>query len=274
MNKLILQLLCCTVHFCYAQATKLADTTLLQPVEITAVRAQDKTPIAKTNLGKQEIEKQNTGMDLPFIFNHTASITVSSDAGNGIGYTYLRIRGSDASRINVTLNGIPFNDAESQGTFFVDMPDIASSASQIQIQRGVGTSANGTGAFGGSININTNEPVLKSGLEFNNNAGSYHSIKNTLVLHSGLFKKHFTADGRISHVKSDGYIERASSRLHSAMISLTYLNPKNSIRFNFISGKEKTYQAWNGLSEELLHINRRYNSSGTEKTGSLPKRNR
>ena len=265
MNKLILLLLCCTVHFCYAQATKLADTTLLQPVEITAVRAQDKTPIAKTNLGKQEIEKQNTGMDLPFIFNHTPSVTVSSDAGNGIGYTYLRIRGSDASRINVTLNGIPFNDAESQGTFFVDMPDIASSASQIQIQRGVGTSANGTGAFGGSININTNEPVLKSGLEFNNNAGSYHSIKNTLVLHSGLFKKHFTADGRISHVRSDGYIERASSRLHSAMISLTYLNPKNSIRFNFISGKEKTYQAWNGLSEELLHINRRYNSSGTEK---------
>lgn len=274
MNKLILQLLCCTVHFCYAQATKLADTTLLQPVEITAVRAQDKTPIAKTNLGKQEIEKQNTGMDLPFIFNHTASITVSSDAGNGIGYTYLRIRGSDASRINVTLNGIPFNDAESQGTFFVDMPDIASSASQIQIQRGVGTSANGTGAFGGSININTNEPVLKSGLEFNNNAGSYHSIKNTLVLHSGLFKKHFTADGRISHVRSDGYIERASSRLHSAMISLAYLNPKNSIRFNFISGKEKHTRPGMAYQKNCCISTGDTIVPEQKKTGSLPKRNR
>lgn len=263
--KWILLIVCCSINICLAQNPKLTDTTLLQPVEISAVRAQDKSPIAKTNLSKTEIEKRNTGLDLPFLINQTASVTVSSDAGNGIGYTYLRIRGSDASRVNITLNGIPFNDAESQGSFFVDMPDIASSSSQIQIQRGVGSSTNGTGAFGGSININTNEPVLKQAWEFNNAAGSYNSFKNTLVFHSGLFKKHFTADARLSHIRSDGYIERASSRLQSGMVSLAYLTQKNNIRFNFIHGKESTYQAWNGIDEEMLKINRRYNSSGTEK---------
>ena len=133
------------------------DTTLLQPVEINAVRAQDKTPFAKTNLGRAEIEKNNIGQDLPFILNQVPSVVVNSDAGNGMGYTNIRLRGSDASRLNVTRNGVPFNDAESQGTFFVDRPDIASSAGSIQVQRGVGTSTNGAGAFGGSIHVNTNE---------------------------------------------------------------------------------------------------------------------
>lgn len=264
MYKLILPLLCVISSPCFAQTTNLTDTALLQPVEISAVKALDKAPTAKTNMAKKEIALWNTGRDLPFLFNQTPSVTINSDAGNGIGYSNMRIRGSDASRINVTLNGIPFNDAESQGTFFVDMPDIASSASQIQIQRGVGTSANGTGAFGGSININTNEPVLEKGLELNNAAGSYHSFKNTLILHSGLFNKYFTADLRLSHIKSDGYIDRASSRLQSAFLSLAYNSAKNSLRFNFISGKEKTYQAWNGIEEALLKTNRRYNSSGTE----------
>src|SRR6476469_655760 len=148
------------------------DTLLLQPIEIKAVRASDKAPFSKTNLSAKEIANNNLGQDLPFILNQTPSVVVNSDAGNGIGYTGLRIRGSDASRINVTLNGIPYNDAESQGTFFVDLPDIASSAGSIQIQRGVGTSSNGAGAFGATINLSTNEVNKKFYASTNNSYGS------------------------------------------------------------------------------------------------------
>jgi iron complex outermembrane receptor protein len=166
-------------------------------------------------------------------------VTVNADAGNGIGYTGIRIRGSDASRINVTVNGIPYNDAESQGTFFVDLPDIAASASNIQVQRGVGTSSNGVGAFGGSININTNDINTKRGIEFMNNSGSYNSFRNTLLLNSGLLAKHFTVDARFSQIRSNGYIDRASSRLKSFFTSAAYIDSKNSIRLNIFSGKEK-----------------------------------
>ncbi|RYF83155.1 MAG: TonB-dependent receptor, partial [Chitinophagaceae bacterium] len=229
-----------------SQPTTWTDSSFLQPVEVTAVRAADKTPVAKTNLSRQEIAEKNIGQDLPFILNHTPSVVVSADAGNGIGYTGIRIRGSDASRINITLNGIPYNDAESQGTFLVNIPDIASSASSIQVQRGVGTSTNGAGSFGGSINLSTNEVITKKGLEFNNTAGSFHSFKNSLLLNSGIFAKHFTADARLSSIRSDGYIDRASSRLQSLYLSTAYVASKQSLRFNFITGKEKTYQAWNG----------------------------
>ncbi|MFT3911008.1 MAG: TonB-dependent receptor [Ferruginibacter sp.] len=241
------------------------DTTLLQPVEINAVRAKDKTPVAKTTLSAEEIKKNNIGQDLPFILNQTPSVVVNSDAGNGIGYTGIRIRGSDASRINVTLNGIPYNDAESQGTFFVDLPDIASSASNIQVQRGVGTSSNGAAAFGGSINVATNEIITKRSLEFTSNAGSYNSFRNSLMLHSGLLAKHFTIDVRLSHIRSDGYIERASSRLRSFFTSAAYIDKKNSLRINIFSGKEKTYQAWYGIDSATLATHRRYNPAGTEK---------
>ncbi len=244
---------------------KPADTAYLQPVELNAVRASEKTPVAKTDLSKSVIDKNNMGQDLPFILNQTPSVIINSDAGNGIGYTGIRIRGTDASRINVTINGIPYNDAESQGTYFVDIPDIASSAESIQIQRGVGTSSNGTGAFGAAINIGTNEFNPKMGLEFNNSAGSFHSFKNTLILNSGIFAKHFTLDARMSNIRSDGYIERASSRLRSLYSSVAYTDAKNSLRLNIFSGKEKTYQAWNGIDENTLAINRRYNSAGTEK---------
>ena len=157
--------LCLAVLAVHAQKTsKLADTSLLQPVELTAVRAAEKTPVAKTDLSREEIRKNNTGQDLPFILNQTPSVIVNSDAGNGIGYTGIRIRGTDASRINVTVNGIPYNDAESQGTFFVDLPDIASSTGSIQVQRGVGTSTNGAGSFGGTINLSTNDIITKRSL--------------------------------------------------------------------------------------------------------------
>lgn len=244
------------------------DTTLLQPVEVTAVRASDKTPIAKTNLTRSDIARQNIGQDLPFILQQTPSMVVSSDAGNGVGYTYLKLRGSDASRINVTLNGIPYNDAESQGTFFVDMPDISSSAGSIQIQRGVGTSTNGAGAFAGSINISTNEVVSKKNIEFNNTFGSYNTHKNTFIYNSGIFAKHFLVDARASYIGSDGYIDRAFSKLGSLHFSTAYVTDKQSLRFNLIVGREKTYQAWNGTDEATLKNNRTYNSAGTERPGN------
>ena len=251
-----------------AQTNKIFnDSIYLQPVEVTAIRATDKTPVAKTNLSKAEIEKKNIGQDLPFILNQTPSVVVNADAGNGIGYTGIRIRGTDASRINITLNGIPYNDAESQGTFLVNIPDIASSAGSIQVQRGVGTSTNGAGAFGGSINVSTNEVITKKGLEVNSTAGSFHSFKNTLILNSGIFGKHFTVDGRLSSIRSDGYIDRASSRLQSFYSSAAYVDKNNSLRLNIFSGKEKTYQAWYGIDENTLKTNRRYNSAGTEKNG-------
>ena len=240
MTKLFAICFCCTLIVpAKAQQSTFNDTMLLQPVELSAVRASERMPFTKTNLTKKDIEKNNIGQDLPFLLNKVPGVVVKSDAGNGIGYTNMRIRGTDATRINITLNGIPFNDAESQGSFFVDMPDIASSASNIQVQRGVGTSSNGSGAFGASINIGTNEIEKNRKLSFNNTVGSYHSIKNTLNFNSGLLNKHFTVDARLSHIRSDGYIERAASRLYSLFGSMAYINNKNSVRFNFISGKEK-----------------------------------
>jgi len=260
-------LFCLAVLFSNAQKkVSLQDTSLLQPVEINAVRATDKTPVAKTDLSKKDIEKNNYGQDLPFILNQTPSVIINSDAGNGIGYTGIRIRGTDASRINVTINGIPYNDAESQGTYFVDLPDIASSTGSIQVQRGVGTSTNGAGSFGGSINLGTND-IRQKGIEVNNSVGSYHSFKNTLVLNSGIMAKHFSLDGRLSNIQSDGYIDRAKTHLGSFYASAAYIDSKNSLRLNIFSGKEKTYQAWNGIDEATLAINRRYNSAGTEKPG-------
>ncbi|MCW5914491.1 MAG: TonB-dependent receptor plug domain-containing protein [Chitinophagaceae bacterium] len=247
---------------------KKGDTLLLDNIEVMAIRADDKMPFAKTNLSRKQIQANNLGYDLPFLLELTPSVVAHSDAGNGVGYTNLSIRGTDATRINVTLNGIPFNDAESQGTFFVDMPDIGSSAGSVQIQRGVGTSSNGAGAFGATINLSTNEVNTKRYLELNNNYGSFNTWKNTIRAGSGLFKKHFTLDARLSRISSDGYIERAASNLKSGLISAAYLSERNSLRFNFITGSEITYQAWNGVPEEMLKTNRRYNAAGTDKPGS------
>jgi iron complex outermembrane receptor protein len=267
-NIIVATILCLVAYNSVAQTEKkFNDTSFLQPVEVTAIRANAKTPVAATNLSKKDIAEKNTAHDLPFILNQTPAVVVNSDAGNGIGYTGIRIRGSDASRINVTLNGIPYNDPESQGTFFVDLPDIASSAGSIQIQRGVGTSSNGAGSFGGSINISTNEMNLKKSLELDNTAGSYHSFKNSLRYNSGLLGKHFTIDGRVSNIRSDGYVDRASTRLQSFYGSLAWLDSKSSLRLNVFTGQEKTYQAWNGVDEATLATNRRYNSAGTEQPG-------
>ena len=261
-------LVLCMAQTTHAQTSPaFNDTSLLQPVEINAVRATEKTPIAKTNLSKAEIEAKNTGQDLPFILNSTPSVVANSDAGNGMGYTGLRIRGTDATRINITLNGIPFNDAESQGSFLVNVPDISGSAGSIQVQRGVGTSTNGVGAFGGSVNISTNDIQSKKYLELHSTAGSYYSFKNTLKFGTGLIGRHFTFDGRMSRLSSDGYVDRASVGLQSYYGSLAYISNKNSLRLNIFNGREKTYQAWNGVDEATLKTNRRYNSAGTEAPG-------
>ncbi|MCC7379921.1 MAG: TonB-dependent receptor plug domain-containing protein, partial [Chitinophagaceae bacterium] len=269
MKKLFVIVLCyCCSITAFAQTEKkFNDTTLLQPVEVQAIRAGYKAPFAKTNLVKKDIEKNNLGQDIPFLLNQTPSVVVNSDAGNGVGYTGIRIRGTDASRINVTLNGIPYNDAESQGTFFVDLPDFLSSANSIQIQRGAGTSSNGAGAFGASINISTNEINKDFYVATNNSVGSFNTWKNNLQFGSGIIDKHFTIDGRLSSIRSNGYIDRATSNLKSFYLSTAYITGKNSLRLNIFSGKEKTYQAWNGVPEYLLETNRTYNSSGTEKPG-------
>ena len=239
----------------------------LEPLELRAVRAGTNAPFTKQNIDKKTIEGLNLGTDLPTLLDQTPSAVVSSDAGNGVGYTGIRIRGSDNSRINVTMNGIPYNDAESQGSYFVDLPDLTSSLSSIQIQRGVGTSSNGAGAFGATINLATNEFNEKAYGEINNSYGSFNTWKNTVKAGSGLLHDHFTIDARLSKISSDGYVDRASTNLNSFYLSTAWIAKNASLRFNIISGKEKTYQSWNGVPESLLKTNRTYNSVGTEKPG-------
>ncbi len=225
---------------------------LLEPIELKSSRAGEKSPFAKTNLNKAAIEKNNLGQDLPFLLNQTPSLVVNSDAGNGIGYTGLRIRGTDATRINVTINGIPYNDAESQAVFFVDLPDMASSLNSIQIQRGVGTSTNGAGAFGASINLSTNEVNTNAYAETANSYGSFNSWKHTVKGGTGLINNHWTADARISKIVSDGFVDRSAADLQSFYLSGAYISKKTMLRLNIISGKEKTYQSWNGVPEAKL----------------------
>ena len=250
-----------------ADFTLATNAYFLEPLEVKSLRASERAPFAKSNVSGQEIAKNNLGQDLPFLLNQTPSVVTNSDAGNGIGYTGIRIRGTDATRINVTINGIPYNDAESQGSFFVDLPDIASSVNSIQIQRGVGTSSNGSGAFGASLNLSTNEFNEKAYGEINNSFGSFNSWKNTVKVGSGLINDHFTVDARLSRISSDGFIDRAATNLKSLYFSTAYFSKKSTVRFNYFSGLEKTYQAWYGIPENLLATNRTFNPAGTERPG-------
>lgn len=267
--KLVFSVLVCafnTTIFCQ-EIKKFNDTSFLQPIEVTAIRAGEKAPFAKTNLSKKEITKNNLGQDLPFLLNQVPGAVINSDAGNGVGYTGIRIRGTDGTRINVTLNGIPYNDAESQGTFFVNLPDFASSANSIQIQRGVGTSSNGAGAFGATINVSTNEISDSFYTELNNSYGSYNTMKNTQRFGTGIIAKHFTIDGRLSSITSDGFVDRAASNLKSFYVSTAYIDDKHSLRLNIFSGKEKTYQSWYGIPESLLKTDRTFNAAGQDQPG-------
>ncbi len=228
-------------------------------VIVKATRAEKNSPTTYRNINRTELEKNNAGQDLPYLLNQTPSVVVSSDAGAGVGYTGIRIRGSDATRINVTLNGIPLNDAESQGSFFINLPDFASSVDNIQIQRGVGTSTNGAGAFGASLNIQTTTRRDSAYAELNNTYGSYETWKNTVNVGTGLINGKFSLDGRLSRIKSDGYIDRAFSNLKSFFVTGAYYGKKDLLRANVFSGIEKTYQAWNGVPEELLETDRTHN---------------
>ncbi|WP_080237467.1 TonB-dependent receptor [Spirosoma rigui] len=228
-------------------------------VVVSATRANQKSAIAYTDVSRRDLDKLNMGQDIPQLLNFTPSIVTTSDAGTGVGYTGIRIRGSDATRVNVTLNGIPYNDAESQGTFFVDMPDFASSVSSIQIQRGVGTSTNGAGAFGASVNIQTNKLEAKPYAETNLSAGSFGTRKVNVLAGTGLLNNHFVLDARLSKINSDGYVDRAFSDLKSFYLSGGYYSDKSFIRFNVFSGQERTYQSWGGVPENLLKTNRTFN---------------
>lgn len=248
-----------------------AGGTITDEVTVSATRASAKSPTAFVNLSKQDIEKNNSGRGFEYLLEQTPSTVVSSNAGAGVGYTGIRIRGSDGTRINLTVNGIPINDAESQGSFSVNLPDLASSINSIQVQRGVGTSTNGAASFGASINIQTTTRQDSAYAELNNSAGSYGTIKNTVNIGTGLLNGHFSVDGRLSRTVSDGYIERASSNLRSFYLSGAYYGKKDQLRLNAFSGHEKTYQAWNGVAEEtVLAGNRRYNEVGyIAKTGGF-----
>jgi iron complex outermembrane recepter protein len=224
-----------------------------EAVVVRATRATGKTPTTYTNITRQNIEAQNFGQDVPFLLNWTPSVVTTSDAGTGIGYTGIRIRGSDPTRINVTINGIAYNDSESSGTFWVDIPDIASSAESIQVQRGVGTSTNGAGAFGATINLQTNVRRDEPYAAISNAFGSYNTRKHTFNFGTGLLNNHFVVDGRVSKISSDGFIDRAFSDLQSYYFSGGYYTEKTMLKAVLFGGKERTYQSWYGVPESRLN---------------------
>lgn len=236
---------------------------LTDEVIVQATRASENAATTFKNLSKEDIAKNNMGREVSYLLNQTPSVVVSSDAGAGIGHTSVTIRGSDAARTNVTLNGIPYNDPESLGSFWVNMPDFSSSIDNIQIQRGVGTSTNGAGAFGASINIQTNTRQDTAYAELDNSIGSYQTVKNTVKIGTGLINNKFSFDGRLSRVLSDGYIDHGDAEraadLKSFFVSGAWYGETSLLRANVFSGAQKTYQAWNGVPEELLRIDRTYN---------------
>lgn len=229
------------------------DHILAEEVLVSATRAKEKTPVAFATVEKQEIRDNNLGQDVPYLLGLTPSFVTTSDAGTGVGYTNFRIRGTDLNRINVTVNGIPMNDAESHGTWWVDIPDLASSTDNIQVQRGVGTSTNGAAAFGATINLQTTTINKDAFAEYSTSAGSFGTVKNSVGVGTGLLKGKFTFDARLSKVSSDGFIDRASSDLKSFFVSGGYFTGKTILKVNVFSGLEETYQAWNGVPSVRLN---------------------
>ena len=241
------------------------DTTRIQNLEeviVSSIRVKQNAPIAFTNVSKDELGKKNLGQDLPILLNSLTSVVTTSDAGAGVGYTGIRIRGINAQSTNITINGIPYNDAESLGTFWVDLPDFASSVENLQLQRGVGTSTNGSSAFGASINILTNLISKTPYFESSNSIGSYNTTKNTFKFSTGILNDYFEFSGRLSKIDSDGYIDRSSSDLKSYFLQVNYKKENTLIKALSFGGHEITYQAWNGIDEETLQSDRTYNPSG------------
>lgn len=234
-------------------------TQNLDEVLVKAVRVKSNAPITHSNISKKDIEKRNLGQDIPILLNYLPSVVSSSDAGAGIGYTYLRVRGSDATRINVTINGIPYNDAESQGTFWVNLGDFASSVESLQLQRGVGTSTNGSAAFGASLNILTDAISKEAGGEISNSFGSFGTQKHTVKFTTGLLDDHFEFAGRLSKIYSDGYVDRAFTNLRSYYLQGNYVDDNTIVKAITFGGKEKTYQSWYGLDQSQLEEDRTQN---------------
>lgn len=240
----------------------------LNELVVEATRVDDSTPFTYTNIDKVELEEKNLGQDVPYLLRATPSVVSTSDAGAGVGYTGIRIRGVDPTRINVTINGIPVNDAESHGVFWVNLPDISSSVENIQIQRGVGTSTNGAAAFGASINLQTSTSRTEPFAEINTGIGSFNTQKANILLGSGLMENGWMFEGRLSKIVSDGFIDRASADLNSFYLSGSKRGAKSLLKADVFSGKEITYQAWYGIEESVLEGgNRTFNEAGTEKSG-------
>ena len=273
------------VSYAQTDTTTFRDSFyVLSPVEVKSVRVSSIAPFAVSNLSSKELQKQNLGQNLPYLLSQTPSLITSSDDGSGVGYTSMRIRGTDITRINVTFNGIPVNDAESHGTFFVNIPDLASSTNSIQIQRGVGSSTNGAGAFGASVNISNIEQSKIPTAYVSNSFGSFNSWKHTLKAGTGLLKNGFLFDVRLSKINADGYIQRAFSDLKALQFIGGWLakNELTSIKFNLMTGKERTGQAWNGVpvlfetnntgnfnyQKKLEETGRRFNGLGDKGDGT------
>lgn len=254
------------------ETTEKLSSDDLEPVIIRSIRASQVTPFTAVTLQKEELAKQNQGQDVPYLLQQETSVLVSSDAGTGIGYTNMSIRGTDNTRINFTLNGIPVNNSESQGTFVVNIPDMASSTQSIQIQRGVGSSTNGGGAFGGSVSVNNMTNEESAGGSVHASAGSFNTFKTTLQAHTGRLKNNWAFDVRLSQIQSDGYVYRSQSNLRSLQfLSSWNINQKSKLTFNYMLGHEKTGQSWNGITNEEMQADRRYNPLGQMPDGHFYK---
>ena len=246
-----------------AQTVKDSLTTIsLEEVLLTGIRAKEDIPVTFTNLSRQDLAPRNLGQDIPILLNYLPGVVTTSDAGAGIGYTGIRVRGTDATRVNVTINGIPFNDSESQGTFWVNLPDFASSVEAIQLQRGVGTSTNGSAAFGASLNLETDAVQNKAFASLSSSVGSFNSFKNTLRFSTGKINEGFTFSGRLSQINSDGYIDRATSDLDAYFFQGTFQDESTLIKALVFGGQEVTYQAYWGIDAVTLQTNRTYNTGG------------
>ncbi len=246
-----------------AQTVKDSLSTIsLEEVLLTGIRAKEDIPVTFTNLSRQDLAPRNLGQDIPILLNYLPGVVTTSDAGAGIGYTGIRVRGTDATRVNVTINGIPYNDSESQGTFWVNLPDFASSVEAIQLQRGVGTSTNGSAAFGASLNLETDAVQEQAYAMLASSLGSFNTIKNTLRFSSGILNEGFTLSGRLSQINSEGYVDRAASNLDAYYFQGTFKDETTLIKALVFGGQEITYQSWYGLDPDTLKNNRRYNPAG------------
>ena len=240
----------------------------LDEVLVSAVRATEESPVTFTNLTKKQIASRNLGQDIPVLMNFMPGVVTTTDAGAGVGYTGIRVRGSDATRVNVTINGIPYNDSESHGTFWVNMPDFASSTESLQLQRGVGTSTNGSGAFGASLNVLTDVVSQEAYGEINSSVGSFNTLKNNVKFSTGLLNDHIEFSGRLSKITSDGYIDRATSELDSYFLQGTYMSDRTLIKALMFGGHQTTYQAWNGIDKATLDDDRTFNTAGMYTDGN------